>query len=59
MFKLYAKRGDFMSYYTENPDLQEYFLSLPKPIQIALVESGVEISTLGELKLVSEHLMHN
>lgn len=48
-----------MSYYFDNPELQDYFLSLPEPIRDRLKESGVEISTLGELKQVVEHMKHN
>ncbi|MGI6728427.1 MAG: hypothetical protein ACOX4P_07760 [Anaerovoracaceae bacterium] len=46
-------------YYKSNPDLKEYFESLPLPIQNALSESGVEITTLGELKQCAEHMMQN
>lgn len=48
-----------MSYYFDNPELQDYFLSLPEPIRDRLNESGVEISTLGELKQIVEHMKHN
>ena len=46
-----------MVYYEENPELREYFETLPKHVKLQLVESGVEISTLGELKQVAEHMM--
>lgn len=46
-------------YYMGNPDLNEYFNSLPENIQNALAESGVEISTLGELKQCAEHMINS
>ena len=48
-----------VNYYTQNPDLSEYFLTLPKPVQKRLVESGVELSTLGELMQAAEHFLQN
>lgn len=47
------------SYYSDNPDLRDYYFSLNEPIRNRLDESGVEISTLGELKQVVEHMKHN
>jgi sulfur relay (sulfurtransferase) complex TusBCD TusD component (DsrE family) len=44
------------NYYESNPDLCGYFQSLPDEIQNRILQSGVEISTLGELMQVSEHL---
>lgn len=44
------------SYYEANPVLNEYFLSLPLDIQQQLNELDQEISTLGELMLMAEHL---
>lgn len=41
--------------YEENPRLKEYFDSLPTDIQSKILDSGVEISTLGELMKVAEH----
>lgn len=58
-------RGDFMidynsvdlsNYYCTNKDLKDYYLSLPKPIRDRLDESGVQISTLGELKQTVEYM---
>lgn len=46
-------------YYMDNPDLNEYFKSLPEHIQDALSESGVEISTLGELQQCAEHMINS
>ncbi len=45
-----------INYYRQNPDLREYYDGLPWHIQLALDRSGAEISTLGELKKVAEHL---
>ncbi|WP_165445256.1 hypothetical protein [Bacilliculturomica massiliensis] len=47
------------SYYFDKIELRDYYLSLPKTIQDRLNESGVEISTLGELKQVVEHFKHS
>jgi hypothetical protein len=44
-------------YYLNNPDLSEYFISLPINVQATLSESGVEITTLGELMQCAEHMM--
>lgn len=46
------------SYYYDNPDLREYYLSLPKPIRDRLDDSGVEITTLGEFKQAVDHMIH-
>ena len=42
-------------YYRNNPDLKDYFVSLPLEVKELILESGVEISTLGELMQVAEH----
>lgn len=42
-------------YYITNPDLREYFLSLSPEVKDRILDSGVEISTLGELMKVAEH----
>ena len=44
-------------YYINSPELNEYFTSLPSNVQDALSESGVEITTLGELMQCAEHMM--
>lgn len=52
-------RGDIMQdqdYYQANPDLNAYFNSLPSHVQMFILQSDVEISTLGELMQVAEHL---
>lgn len=43
--------------YFFNPDLDEYFQSLPPKTKSRIVSSGVQIATLGELKQCAEHLM--
>jgi hypothetical protein len=50
-----AEELDMETYYESNPDLREYFNSLPSEIQNRILKSGVEISTLGELMKVAEH----
>lgn len=50
---------NYMSYYSQNPALQDYYATLPRPIRERLDESGVEISTLGELKQVVEHMLEH
>ncbi|MHC1722985.1 MAG: hypothetical protein AB9836_07275 [Aminipila sp.] len=47
------------SYYFDNPDLREYYLSCSQAIRGRLDKSGVEISTLGELKQVVERMKIN
>ncbi|WP_312648541.1 hypothetical protein [Aminipila sp.] len=47
------------SYYYDNPDLRDYYLSCSQGIRNRLDESGVEISTLGELKQVVEKMKIN
>lgn len=46
-----------MSYYFDKIQLRDYYLSLPESVRTRLDESGVEISTLGELKLAAESFM--
>jgi hypothetical protein len=46
-----------MNYYETDPQMREYFDSLPVSARTQLVESGVIITTLGELKQAAEHLM--
>lgn len=43
------------TFYENNPDLREYFESLPIEIKNRILESKVEITTLGELMKVAEH----
>ena len=43
------------TFYENSPDLRDYFESLPIEIKDRILESGVEISTLGELMKVAEH----
>ncbi len=47
------------SYYYDNSDLRDYYLSCSQAIRDRLDESGVEISTLGELKQVVEKMKIN
>lgn len=50
-------QGDFMqNYYQSTADLASYFNSLPSHVQTFILQSHVEISTLGELMQVAEHL---
>lgn len=43
------------TFYENDPNLREYFESLPIEIKDRILESGVEIATLGELMKVAEH----
>ena len=43
------------TFYENDPDLRYYFESLPIDIKNRILESEVEISTLGELMEVAEH----
>lgn len=44
------------TFYENNPDLRGYFENLPIDVKNRILESGVEISTLGELMQVAEHI---
>ncbi len=44
-------------FYKTNPDLYEYYNSLPPSVQKQIADSGAEIATLGELKQCAEHLL--
>lgn len=46
-------------YYLQNPLFREYFLSLPPDIRQAVCMGGVPVNTLGELKMIAEHLKNN
>ena len=46
-----------MNYYETDPQMREYFDSLPLSVKTQLIEAGVIITTLGELKAAAEHLM--
>ena len=46
-------------YYQNNPELRDYFNSLPSSVKMFLVETGAEISTLGELQQCAEHLINS
>lgn len=39
----------------ENPQMQAYFDGLPGKVRAVIDQSGVDISTPGELMLVGEH----
>lgn len=43
------------TFYENNPDLRYYFENLPIAVKNRILESGVEISTPGELMQVAEH----
>ena len=42
--------------YRNDPQLREYFFSLPYCVQQTLLGAGGEIATLGELMQIGEHL---
>lgn len=44
------------TFYENDPELRNYFESLPIEVKNKILESGVEISTLGELMKVAEHI---
>lgn len=37
-------------------DLLEYWGTMPGKVQLQLLESSINVSTLGELKMLREHL---
>ena len=42
-----------------DPALLEYWERMPSKVQLQLLESHINVSTLGELKMLREHLEHN
>ena len=42
----------------ETPEMKEYFDSLPPETKSFIIQSGAEISTLGELMEIGEHFRH-
>ena len=51
-----GKGGNSMEHiHFENDEMFEYFMSLPQNVQKYIVQSGAEISTLGELMQIGEH----
>jgi len=46
------------TFYQNNPELREYFENLPIDVKNRILESGVEISTLGELMQAAEHILN-
>lgn len=45
-----------VNYYLTTPQLREYFASLPRYVQDFILDSKAQITTLGELMEVGEHL---
>lgn len=43
------------TFYENDPNLRDYFESLPIEIKNRILDSKVEIATLGELMKVAEH----
>ncbi len=39
------------SFYLSNPNLRDYYLSLPREVQLAIDRYELEISTPGELQM--------
>lgn len=39
----------------ENPEMEEYYLSLPPEVRRFIDRSGADICSPGELKLIGEH----
>ena len=42
----------------ETDEMFEYFMSLPQNVQKYILQSGTQISTLGDLMQVGEHFKH-
>ena len=42
----------------EDPALLEYWSTMPGSVQLRLLESSINVSTLGELKMLREDLEH-
>lgn len=48
-------RREILYYYYQNAELRDYFDTLPVEIKNKIMDSGVEIATLGELKQCAAH----
>lgn len=48
--------GPLPEWCQKDAETAAYFSSLPPPVQNFLLQSGVEIDTLGELMQTAEHL---
>ena len=44
--------------YTD-PQMESYYMSLPKEVRAVLDRSGAEIGSLGELMLIGEHFRYS
>ena len=47
-----------MGFYMRDPQLREYFISLPSPVRAALLHHKVYVASLGELQVIAEHFRH-
>ena len=45
--------------YSDDPNMEAYFQSLPSKVRAFLTNSGAEIASPGELMLVGEHLRYS
>lgn len=43
----------------ENPQMEQYFRSLPPKVQNFILDSHAEIGSLGDLMLIGEHFRHS
>lgn len=41
--------------YRENPQLREYYLSLPGQVRYHICKNNITVTTLGELQELGEH----
>lgn len=48
-----AVGGESMKY--DDPNMEQYFRSLPPPVQRLIERSGADICSPGELMLIGEH----
>lgn len=47
------------NFYLNDPALSPYFNSLPVAVRKIILDSGVQVSTLGELQQIAEHYRSN
>lgn len=54
------KRGDTMAkFFSENPELRSEFDKLPVAVKNAIIEAGVEISSVEQLKKAARSIEEN
>ncbi|MCI8870255.1 MAG: hypothetical protein HFF39_06925 [Lawsonibacter sp.] len=53
MYQYYRRPQDVVG---KDDELLNYWNTMPGSVQLQLLESGITVATLGELKMLREHL---